>query len=277
MSERSLQKPIFPNPMEHPEWITPHSREWYLQIDNEYGEYKYPWKSQFDEPTAEMIFAQKISSYLKNDSRVLDVGCGHGEFTYHFAAQAKEVVGIDIRESFIATANKNKSSERLHFLTVDVDDGLPFPDDSFDVVYTKKGPWLFQGAKNGEGNRVIKPGGIALLFLHSGTDGGLRELFPGLYSPLTYNIYDLTPLVNDLKLQENHLNLIEIQMIEESEYLATPEDVLMKKCFGQNRKLKEFVWQNCLRGVEEIFHKNATSKGLKVTNYYRIVTARMSF
>lgn len=275
MSENKIEMIVFPNPMQHPAWVPPHSPEWYSNLDHELGEYKYPWNSEFDEPTAETIFAQKISSYLTSDSRILDVGCGHGEYTCQFATQAREVVGIDIREGFIAKANQIKPSASVQFMTVDVDNGLPFPDDSFDLVYTKKGPWLFQSDGNREGNRVIKPGGVALLFLHGGTDGGLRELFPGLYTPFTHNLYDMQPLVSKLKLNDNHLNLTEIQIIEETEYLSTPEDVLMKKCFGQNAKLKEFVWQECLPGVKEIFRKNATARGLKVTNYYRIVTARV--
>lgn len=275
MSENTIEKIVFPNPMKHPEWVPPHSPEWYTNLDQQLGEYKYPWKSEFDEPTAETIFAQKISPYLTNNSRILDVGCGHGEFTCQFADHAEAVVGVDIRESFISKANKIKTSDSVQFMTVDVGNGLPFPDDSFDLVYTKKGPWLFQSDGNGEGNRVNKPGGVALLFLHAGTDGGLRELFPGIYTPFTHNLYDMQPLVSKLKLKENHLKLVEIQIIEETEYLSTPEDVLLKKCFGQNEKLKEFVWRECLPGVEDIFRKNAAPRGLKVTNYYRIVTVRV--
>lgn len=45
-----------------------------------------------------------------------------------------------------------------------------------------------------------------------------------------------------------------MQFIEEVEYLSSPEDVLIHKCFGQSEKLKEIVWRECLRDVEEMFH-----------------------
>jgi SAM-dependent methyltransferase len=174
------QKRLF-DPMLHPEWVPPHSEKWYAQLGAE-GEYKYPWKSQFDEPTAVMVFAQRLSSYIEEDSRVLDVGCGHGEFTYQWASEVKEVVGIDVIEGFILTANRNKPSDTIRFLSVNTDEKLPFSDDYFDVVYTKKGPWLYQ-----EANGITKRGGIVMGLYHGGTDGGLRELFPDLYHPMPIN------------------------------------------------------------------------------------------
>lgn len=71
---------------------------------------------------------------------MLDVGCGHGDFTSLFAHKAKEVVGIDVIEGYIASANNKKTGESVKFLVVDADKQLPFPDSFFDVVYTKKGP-----------------------------------------------------------------------------------------------------------------------------------------
>jgi SAM-dependent methyltransferase len=265
---------LFPDPSRHPDWIQPHSEEWYARLASETDEYKYPWKSQFDEPTAESLFKEKIASLLTTDSRVLDVGCGHGEFTLQFVTKAKEVVGIDKRESFIATANRINTSENARFVTVDVDNGLPFPDNEFDLIYTKKGPWMFGGA--GEGNRVIKPGGFALGLYHGGSDGGLRTSFNGLYQPSVSG----NPLEAGIKqTYEDHQNQglfeIDVQGIEEIEYLSTPEDVLIKKCFGQSKSVKKYVWETCLSGVEEIFDKNATTKGLSVINYHYMVTARV--
>ncbi|MDQ0899945.1 hypothetical protein [Paenibacillus sp. V4I7] len=69
---------------------------------------------------------------------------------------------------------------------------------------------------------------------------------------------------------------VRVEQLEEIEYLSTPEDVLIKKCFGQSQKLREVVWQECLQDVEGIFNKYATSKGLKIINYYHLLTARAS-
>jgi cyclopropane fatty-acyl-phospholipid synthase-like methyltransferase len=87
------EKRLF-NPMQHPEWIPPHSQEWYDELSSEEGQYKYPWKSQFDKPTAETQFAQMISSHLTADSRLLDIGCGHGHRALFLKCSWKETISL---------------------------------------------------------------------------------------------------------------------------------------------------------------------------------------
>lgn len=148
---------------------------------------------------------------------------------------------------------------------------LPFSDNYFDIVYTKKGPWLYT-----EGNRIAKPNAIVMGLYHGGTDGGLGELFADLYDPLSNNPYDIDCIMNLWKFNESvGLTDFHIEVIEEIEYLSTPEDVLIKRCFGQNNKIKELVWKECLKNVEEVFYNNTNSKGLKVINYYHLVTSRV--
>lgn len=257
--------------IKHPAWNRPQSKEMYAQLANEVGEYEYPWKSQFDGKTAEMIFTEKLSSYIDENTSVLDVGCGHGKYTSKWSARAKEVVGIDITEGFIATANKNYLSNNTRYLLVDAKGQLPFSNDYFDVVYTKKGPWLHK-----EGSRIAKPGAIVMGLYPGRTDGGLRELFPDLYEPLPYDPYDIDYVTSIWKFNESvGLSDFHIEVIEEVEYLSTPEDVLIKRCFGQKEIIKEMVWKKCLKNVEEVFYSNSSRKGLKVINYYHLVTSRV--
>ncbi|UVI33059.1 class I SAM-dependent methyltransferase [Paenibacillus spongiae] len=263
----------FPDPSRHPEWTPPQSEAFYSRLVEETGEYKYPWNSIFEEPTAETILYRTICSNLSEQARILDVGCGHGEFTHRVAsnARAAEVIGIDITEGFIHTANRSRGSGKVRYQQVNADADLPFADHEFDAAYTKKGPTGWYQ----EANRVVKPGGLVCGLYHGGTDGGLRKLFPGLYVPMVYEPDKAAEgLVRNLRLSDSGLADIQVQPIEEIEYLAAPEDVLRKKCFGQSKLLKEFVWRECLQQVEEIFHHHATSKGLKVINYHYFVTAK---
>lgn len=217
--------------MQHPDWIPPQSPEWHENLAKETGVYKYPWKSEFDEPRAEAIFADRIAEYLSKDARVLDVGCGHGEFTKSFIGQAKELIGIDIVEGYIATAREGADSS-VSFLVVDADKPLPFADDDFDMVYTKKGPWLFHKGME-EGHRILKRGGMALGLYHCKSDGQFRSLFPGLYQPLPDNYMEEIQAKYERQLVDSGLERVGLEIIEEVEYLSTPEDVLIKKCFGQ--------------------------------------------
>jgi len=64
------------------------------------------------------------------DLRVLDLGCRTGALTQHYA-EGNVLVGVDVDQRALEQA-----SARLGIDTVwaDVEDELPFPDDSFDVV-----------------------------------------------------------------------------------------------------------------------------------------------
>src|SRR2546423_5374468 len=62
--------------------------------------------------------------------RVLDLGCRTGALTQHYA-KGNELVGVDVDHGALEQA-----SARLGIDTVwaDVEEELPFPDESFDVV-----------------------------------------------------------------------------------------------------------------------------------------------
>jgi ubiquinone/menaquinone biosynthesis C-methylase UbiE len=62
---------------------------------------------------------------------VLDVGCGHGEFTMQCAKYAKEIVGFDVTEKFIKVGVENISTN-VSFVMGNSKNGLPFGEDEFD-------------------------------------------------------------------------------------------------------------------------------------------------
>jgi SAM-dependent methyltransferase len=70
---------------------------------------------------------------VKNGDRVLDVGAGTGSLaaTVEASMPASEIVGIDPSEGFIAYAQKNAKSTRLHFEVGDAQ-ARKFNDGSFD-------------------------------------------------------------------------------------------------------------------------------------------------
>jgi SAM-dependent methyltransferase len=87
---------------------------------------------------------------------VLDIGCRTGALTRAYA-EGNEVVGLDVDRTALAEA------EQLGIETVwaDVDQGLPFEDESFDVVVA--GEVLehvrFPDRLLSEVGRVLRPGG----------------------------------------------------------------------------------------------------------------------
>jgi len=89
--------------------------------------------------------------------QVLDLGCRSGAFTRHFL-EGNEVVGLDVDRAALAKA----AELGIETVAGDVDDPLPFPDESFDAVVA--GELLehlrFPDALVAEARRVLRPGGV---------------------------------------------------------------------------------------------------------------------
>jgi SAM-dependent methyltransferase len=96
---------------------------------------------------------------------VLDVGCGAGTDLMRFARGGANVSGVDISASAIALAAANFAQQRLTADLREADgEHLPFPDNTFDLVYAHG---VVQYTSNGEAlvgecRRVLKDGGTAV-------------------------------------------------------------------------------------------------------------------
>ncbi|KAI1857219.1 uncharacterized protein JN550_013402 [Neoarthrinium moseri] len=116
---------------------------------------------------------------IKPTDMILDVGCGPGTITTGFGRLAFQgsIIGVDISDQVLEQARKaahdaqkeaslsSYSLATIAFQNADLLAGLPFPDDTFDVVYNSQ---LFPHLATAdmrvralaEMRRVIKPGGI---------------------------------------------------------------------------------------------------------------------
>jgi SAM-dependent methyltransferase len=101
---------------------------------------------------------------------VLDVGCGAGVDLARFAGGGADVTGVDLAASVIELARTNFAQQGLpgRFQVADAEQ-LPFPDNSFDLVY---GHGVVQYTPNpkrmlDECRRVLKPGGEAIFQVYN--------------------------------------------------------------------------------------------------------------
>ena len=112
-------------------------------------------------------------------SLVLEVGCGSGGYALYIAERAGcSLIGLDINSAGVRNANDlaiaNGLASRVSFQQVDVSKTLPFPDGTFDAVFSNDVLCHIPGRPSvlGEISRVLKPGG-RILFSDALVIGGM--------------------------------------------------------------------------------------------------------
>jgi SAM-dependent methyltransferase len=104
---------------------------------------------------------------IASGDRVLDVGCGPGNFTRDFADAAGDglVVGIDASDAMLEVAVRNNAVDNVAYVRGDAG-ALPFRDASFDAVCCFAALYFIEEPMRAleEVVRVLAPGGrVALL------------------------------------------------------------------------------------------------------------------
>jgi len=83
-------------------------------------------------PTRRNIFKEFKKIHLPKEARILDVGCGSGTLATFWKNQGYSVTGADISNE----ALKIVASKDVYCTKADVTRGLPFKNDTFDLVYS---------------------------------------------------------------------------------------------------------------------------------------------
>ena len=99
--------------------------------------------------------------------RILDAGCGPGFFSVILSRAGHQVTGIDGSERMLSHARENAARYGVtpEFLKGDFGH-LPFADGTFDLVISRNVTHTIREHLKvyGEWNRVLKPGGVLLIF-----------------------------------------------------------------------------------------------------------------
>lgn len=124
------------------------------------------WGEGFLSPGGSAEVARILGPYSMEGSNILDIGCGTGgiDIVLVRAHGAGTVVGIDVEEKSIDLANRRLANHRLQDqieYQLVAPGPLPFPNETFDVVFSKDAIIHIQDKHGlyGEAFRVIRPGG----------------------------------------------------------------------------------------------------------------------
>lgn len=247
------------NPSKLVDWLPPHSIAWYRQLSDSVGKYVYPWNSTLTEPNGESIFDRDVARMIVN-MKVLDVGCGHGEYTVKCSETAKEIVGFDITDHFVQVGQDLANRKRnVKFIAGNSKDGLPFKRDEFDCAYIRKGPTSAYPFLK----QVVRKDG-SIIGLHPGDDSGkeLPLLFPNLFEQVKG-----TPILDTIeeRLASSNFSSASLEIATSIEYIKKPIDIIKLRCFGQQPSIYETMKEKNLSIVEKIFEQNAHDEGLPIT------------
>ncbi len=77
-----------------------------------------------------------LTAELRAGERVLDLGCGAGEFTALVARAGARAVGIEVAQAALARARG--TYPQLDFRWTEIDGPLPLPDTSFELVWASE-------------------------------------------------------------------------------------------------------------------------------------------
>jgi SAM-dependent methyltransferase len=115
--------------------------------------------------TENSVFKEVLSGI--QGGKVLDIGCGSGQFIEILAETLgayESITGIDVDESVLLEAGKKFPEESFRFLNANAQ-SLPFESNSFDLVTVSKALHHVENDRLAlsEMKRVLKPGGFLLI------------------------------------------------------------------------------------------------------------------
>jgi 23S rRNA (guanine745-N1)-methyltransferase len=204
---------------------------------------------------------------------VLDLGCGHGEFTLTLAARCRTVVGIERDPGYLALAKELAAEQHVtnvQFFQVNlagpdeadrVFAGIPLPDNSIDLFVNRRGPILRRYLD--EARRVAR-GGAAIVGLHpignTPAPPWCDEL-PNVYRNVftTFSFDEVTGWVTG-PLSAVGISDYSLWWMDVPEFFRTPYELYTR--LGSSRVPDGPAYEEIESQLARVFKQHSTSGGL---------------
>jgi ubiquinone/menaquinone biosynthesis C-methylase UbiE len=136
-------------------------------------------------------------AHLNQNSLVLDVGCGSGRWSVFASKRARFIEAIDPSDAVLNAFSKTKRIPNIRITKAGVD-LIPFPDNSFDFVFSLGVLHHIPDTQKAMNACIqkLKPGGYFLVYLYYDLDNRgilFRSLFQGVN--LTRKIISRSPFI----------------------------------------------------------------------------------
>ena len=150
-------------------------------------------------------YPQKLIKYLTDNfkiskgSKVLEVGCGRGDFINEFINLEMEGHGIDISKA------SEKFFTKIQFSQVDLlKEKIPYEDNYFDVIFSKSLIEHFHYPEKimNEAHRVLKPGGLIITLTPD-----WEFIYKSFYEDFTHRTPFTSTSLRDIHLITNFKNV----------------------------------------------------------------------
>ncbi|MGH9124319.1 MAG: class I SAM-dependent methyltransferase [Acidimicrobiales bacterium] len=239
-------------------------------------DFNHAYDSCVEDGNGEDFFLDLVDGFLTPTTRLLDVGCGHGELTLDLAPRVRSTVGIDRTAQLIELARElaaERKVDNVRFKHAELaapgeshaGGPLPLDDDSIDVVVDRRGPSVERFVDDLQ--RVGYPG-TTIVGLHPA--GGpppppwaddvpaLRERF-NCVAPATVAAWVVQPA------EKRGLRSYRLWWIDVPEHLPDPKALYDKLCRDGTPP-----FETVIGGLEEVFRRHAGADGV-VLRHQRLV------
>lgn len=236
--------------------------------------FAHRWESAVAAGNGEDAFIARIERYLHPDCDVLDLGCGHGEFTLTLAARCRSIVGIEREPGYLELARElaaEQNATNVQFFQVNlagvndedrVFSGIPLADDSIDLFVDRRGPLVRRFLD--EALRVARPGAV-IVGLHPGGNGPPPPWWDELPEPYrTVDVggwsFDLTASWVTGPLLTAGISEYSLWWLDVPEFFRTPQELYVRLNISQPVAAPDYQTIEPL--LAEIFKQHGTAEGI---------------